>query len=82
MLILFGFDEEILRDSTAVIVDLRVAEILLPIAEDFMFAVESEVGNSVTLGRVVMVACEGSTVFSDSMTVGVAMIFEFSPVVA
>ena len=82
MLILFGFDEEIVRDSIVIIVDLRVAEILLSIAEDFMFAVESEVGNSVTLRSVVTVACEGSMVLSDSMIVGFAMIFELLSVVA
>ena len=76
MLKLFGFDEEMVIDSVTVIVDLRVAEILLSTDEEFTFAVESEVGNFVALRRVVIVAFEGSTVLSDSMTVGVVTMFE------
>ena len=72
MLILLGFDEETVR-SEAVKVELIVAKLFLSTIEDFALTV-TEIGNSVTLGNVVMVANEGSMVLSDSKTVGVATI--------
>ena len=72
MLILLGFDEETVR-SEAVKVELIVAKLFLSTTEDFALTV-TEIGNSVTLGNVVMVANEGSMVLSDSKTVGVATI--------
>ena len=72
MLILLGFDEEAMR-SEAVKVELIVAKLFLSTTEDFALTV-TEIGNSVTLGNVVMVANEGSMVLSDSKTVGVATI--------
>ena len=73
-LILLGFDEETVR-SEAVKVELIVAKLFLSTTEDFALTV-TEIGNSVTLGNVVMVANEGSMVLSDSKTVGVATIIK------
>ena len=69
MLTLLGFDEETVR-SEAVKAELIVAKLFLSATEDFALTV-TEVGDSVTLGNVVMVASGGSMVLSDS---GVAMI--------
>ena len=81
MVILFGFDEETVI-SEAVIVELMVAKLFLSITEDFAVTV-TEVGNSVILGNVVLVACENSMVPSDSKIVGVGtiIVLEFSLVV-
>ena len=72
-------DEETVRGE-AVKFELIVADILLSITENCAVTVVTEVGNSVTLGNVVMVASEGSMVLSVSETVGVATIVvpEFS----
>ena len=77
ILILLGFDEKTVRGE-AVKVELIVAEDLLSTTEYFMAV--TEVGNSVTLGNVVMVASEGSMVVSDSKTVGddTIIVSEFS----
>ena len=77
ILILLGFDEKTVRGE-AVKVELIVAEDLLSTTE--YFVVVTEVGNSVTLGNVVMVASEGSMVVSDSKTVGddTIIVSEFS----
>ena len=83
MLILFGFGEErvtVRGDSEVVKVKLIVADVLLSTAEDFALTVVAEVGNSVILGSVVMVASEGSMIVSDSKTVGddTIIVSEFS----
>ena len=87
MLILLALDSVAVRDSTVVIV---VDEILLSIAGDVntsenvvaLGSIESEAGNSVMLRSNTRVACEDSTVLSDSVAVGVAKILELSLMVA
>ena len=81
LILLLGFDEETVR-SEAVKVELVVAKLFLSTTEDFAVTV-TEVGNSVILGNVVLVACENSMVPSDSKIVGVGtiIVLEFSPVV-
>ena len=81
MLILFGFGEERVTVRGEVVkVKLIVADVLLSTAEDFALTVVAEVGNSVSLGSVVMVANEGSMIISDSKTVGddTIIVSEFS----
>ena len=81
LILLLGFDEETVR-SEAVKVELVVAKLFLSTTEDFAVTV-TEVGNSVILGNVVLVACENSMVPSDSKIVGVGtiIVLEFSLVV-
>ena len=81
LILLLGFDEETVR-SEAVKVELVVAKLFLSTTEDFAVTV-TEVGNSVILGNVVLVACENSMIPSDSKIVGVGtiIVLEFSLVV-
>ena len=78
MLTLLGFDEETVR-SEAVKAELIVAKLFLSTTEDFALTV-TEVGDSVTLGNVVMVASGGSMVLSDS-GVATIVVLELSLVV-